>query len=390
MEPVQFPVPFTPNINEDSQSINTSIWDSPDEDRENDLKPVQFPVPFTPNIDVEDGQSIHFNSDTSMWSSDDEDGKSEMVDPVRFLPIPVPMTPNINEDSQSINSIWDSPDEEDENDMEPVQFPVPLKHNVDIEVLGEITHTASEVLGFTGDHSPRSVNSIPFGAAQIQDMKPESIHPIHTDEDQRQVMESGSIHSILSGADQKEDVESTYKEKVMGIALELVKEKAALKKIKREECWDRAETECRVHEMYKVFSARYKYEMVNEVHAKVVECKKTTKQIKKELQLCSRKKLEVKAGVIEFTAMADEYGVTSEDVLESIRSYQKDLRDDLKVAGKPWKIRLGMMDDYRQQKRQAREDAGLQRPMMSRIGDYMIHKFNKLINGRKYSIYSEL
>ena len=375
-------------LNEDSQSINTSIWDSGDEDDENNMEPVQFPVPFTPNIN-EDSQSIHFNSDTSVWSSDDEDGKSDVVDPVRFLPIPMPMTPNINEDSQSINSVWDSADEDedDKNDMEPVRFPVPLTPNVDSEVFGEITHTASEVLGFTGDHSACSVSSVESGADQTQEFKPGSIH---SGADQTQVIESGSIHSIISGADQKKDIGSTYKEKVMGIALELVKEKAALKKSKREECWDREETECRVHEMYKVFSARYKYEMVNEVQAKLVECKKTTKQIKKELQLCSRKKLEVKAGVIEFTAMADEYGVTSEDVLESIRSYQKDLRDDLKVAGKPWKIRLGMMDDYRQQKRQAREDAGLQRPMMSRIGDYMIHKFNKLINGRKYSIYSEL
>ncbi len=124
-------------------------------------------------------------------------------------------------------------------------------------------------------------------------------------------------------------------------------------------------------------------EMKSEAEAKVSDCEMVTKRINQKLETYRQKIKEIKMGVAQFSQMAEDNQMTPDDLLDAKRS----LEESLKLAGKPWKIKLGMIDDCRQQKQRARRDLGVAQPFMSRVSNYVIHKCNKMINGTHYNTY---
>ena len=183
--------------------------------------------------------------------------------------------------------------------------------------------------------------------------------------------------------DEVEDLHFTpYEESIIRITLEMYREKNSIRKKKGH--FSSKE------ELYKDTSAKYWKNMRRQLEEKVVECAIERKRIERELKICEWKKKEVKMGCVDLTDIGKESGITTKDMLENVEAYKGQLKEELKTKEKPWQVRLGLNDETRQLKRIAREELNLTRPWRAKVADYLVHKCNKLVNGRKYDAYKKL
>ncbi len=194
-----------------------------------------------------------------------------------------------------------------------------------------------------------------------------------------------NLDDMLSGG---EDDDFTDYQMALGeIELERLQRKIKMNQKKTTEAWDDKKAKQHAESLYKYTSAQLWSEMRIQTREKVNECKAEKSEAIKELKMCTTKKAEINTGVLDFTNLASAGVLTRDDVLESVCEYENEMKAKLKGLDTPWKIKLGLNDELRQLKAKARKDLGLRRPILSCALDFIIHKVNKMVNGRRYNSY---
>ncbi len=177
-----------------------------------------------------------------------------------------------------------------------------------------------------------------------------------------------------------------YESSVINTTCEMLNARAALREKRVEEDWDDETAEEKAHSVYKSTSRQYRAHVDAEIQHRIDESKKKRENIRDEIKACKKMKTEVKRRA----GSGSKSQATSEEVLISINGYAKELKKQMAELPSPWKLKLGLMDEFRQTKKRARKDLGLKQPLLSRLSDFILHKMNKSVNNDRYTIYKTL